>query len=42
MMHVYDVNHDGKLDREELFKLGIDVMEDKISDAKINRVVREL
>lgn len=30
-MYVYDVDQDGRLNRQELFKVGIDVMEENIS-----------
>lgn len=42
MMAVYDEDKNGKLNVRELRRLGLDVAEDKINDAKIDRKMREI
>lgn len=42
MMAVYDRDGNGKLNYQELFAVGFDVVNEKISDEKINRKIREI
>lgn len=39
-MEVYDHDHNGKLNKEQLYVMAMDIMNEKISDEKIEKKLR--